>query len=100
MPTFTQQQIDQVRSKGQTIVWQDSSKRRKDGCGARIWYSSYWNRNSKYGWEIDHISPQSIGWVDNISNLRPLQRENNLSKSDWRLVCKVKSDWTENIYIK
>lgn len=70
---------------------------RQDECWAWIWFQFYWNRNNQYGWEIDHITPQSNWWNDNLSNLRPLQWENNISKSDWRLVCKITADWTQNV---
>lgn len=58
---------------------------RKDQCGAWIQYEMYGNRNSPYGWEIDHITPQSNGGTDVLSNLRPLHWENNVAKSNGRL---------------
>lgn len=73
------------------------SEWRKDECWAWIWFRFYWDRDSQYGWEIDHISPQSNWWSDNLSNLRPLQWENNINKSDWRLVCIISSSWNTNI---
>lgn len=70
---------------------------RKDQCGAWIKWSDYGNRNSKYGWEIDHITPVSKGGTDVLSNLRPLHWSNNLSKSDGRLVCAIKSQGNSNV---
>lgn len=79
--------ISQVWNKGQIIPGYPSSVWRHDDCGAVIKWADYGNCNSKFGWEIDHIIPESRDGSDNISNLRPLQWKNNRSKSDGRLVC-------------
>ncbi len=34
------------------------------------------------GWEIDHIKPVSESGTDDLSNLQPLQWENNRLKGD------------------
>lgn len=94
-----EQIVVNVWNKWQSVSWNDQNKWRKDECWAWIWFDFYWNRDSKYGWEIDHITPQSNWWSDNLSNLRPLQWENNLNKSNWRLSCKVKASWTSNISV-
>jgi hypothetical protein len=72
---------------------------RKDQCGAWIQYKEHWNRNSKYWWEIDHITPEANWGTDILSNLRPLHWKNNLKKSDWRLSCPVKSSGNQNIWL-
>lgn len=36
-----------------------SEKIRKDGCGAFICYGDFGNRDSIFGWEVDHIYPAS-----------------------------------------
>ena len=50
--------------------------------GNKIKYDDYGNRDSDYGWEIDHIHPESRGGSDELSNLQPLQWEANMKKSN------------------
>lgn len=85
--------------KGHSVIGYDSKKFRKDDCGAWIIRDKYGDRNSKYGWEIDHINPESQGGSDALSNLRPLQWENNAKKSDGRLKCVVQANGDTNISI-
>jgi len=92
--SFTNDIIQEVWEKGTVITNNNSNEWRKDQCGAWIGRGLYGNRNSKYGWEIDHIS---AGDDDSLSNLRPLQWENNTSKSDERLTCPVTASGTDNV---
>lgn len=85
-------------------VWRryvGTSRFKKDIAGAWMDYDKYGETKScGEGWEIDHIKPVSDGGSDDITNLRPLQWENNRSKSDnyprWESV--VSSKGTTNIY--
>ncbi|MGB3479728.1 MAG: HNH endonuclease [bacterium] len=86
--------INKVWEKAKKVENQDPHKWCKDECGAWIGRSDYGNRNSQYGWEIDHISPDG---GDVLSNLRPLQWENNVDKGEGRLKCNVKASSNKNI---
>jgi len=74
--------VQQVWEKGIKVDGFDHSQVRKDSCGAFIVRTQYKNRNSDYGWEIDHVYPVSKGGDDNLDNLRPIQWENNVKKGD------------------
>ena len=80
-------------------VWQKGTPEsyasfRKDHCGASMHRPKY-GKQEQWGWEIDHIKPVSKGGTDDLSNLRPMQWENNRAKGDsypdsaW--TCKVTS---------
>lgn len=92
--SFDQQTVINVWQKGNIIPGNNPNVFRQDSCGAWIRFSDYGNRQSKYGWEIDHITP---GGPDYLSNLRPLQWKNNLARSDGRLSCVVTSIGGENM---
>ena len=79
---FTENEINAVWNKGKIIPGQDPNIWRKDACNATIKRGEYGNTNSSNGWEIDHIKPKSLGGSDDLSNLQPLQWENNRHKGD------------------
>jgi len=86
--------VAKVWEKGKRVPGIDPAKWRKDDCNAWILRSAYGDRNSDYGWEIDHIN---AGGNDDLSNKRPLQWKNNVDKSDGRLKCNVTSQGSSNV---
>ncbi len=81
---FTTEVVAAVWSKGRIVHPYNPNLWRKDSCGAWMKREEYGNRQSSTGWEVDHINPNG---GDNLSNLQPLQWENNVAKSDGKLVC-------------
>lgn len=74
--------INRIWEKAQKVDNFDPKQFRKDACGAWIIRNHYGLRDSIYGWEIDHVFPQSLGGGDDEANLRAMQWENNMSKGD------------------
>lgn len=97
--SFSDQQIANVWAKAQYVDDTNEARGfRKDRCGAWIRGGDYGNRNTTFGWEIDHIIPKSQGGSDALSNLQPLHWENNAAKGDGRLDCAVTSEGTTNVF--
>ena len=88
MSQFTKEQLDRIWEKGIKVDKYDPNNARKDACGAWMIKNLYNDRTSYFGWEVDHIYPESklkeMGvpqdMIDNICNLRPLNWYNNDSK--------------------
>lgn len=84
---WSEQEKKAIWEKGSIIGGYDSSLWRKDICGKVMKFTEHGNRNSEYGWEIDHIKAVANGGDDNINNLQPLHWTNNSTKGDkpnWR----------------
>lgn len=74
--------IRAVWEKGQRIPKRDPSVWRRDKDGHMIKFDEYGNRNSAYGWEIDHIRLVSDEGTDELSNLRPLYWRTNAKRQE------------------
>ena len=104
---WTERQIQDVWDRASIVVGYDKDSFRKDACGAWIIRTKYGDKDSLYGWEIDHIVPSALlvdmGYsqdaIDNPMNLRALQHDNNSSKSDDypSYTAVVTSKGTENV---
>ena len=87
--SFDDEDINKVWNKGREIPGKDPKVTRQDACGTPMKKDDYGDRESDYGWEIDHKDAKGS---DNLSNLQPLQWKNNASKSDGELKCKCSNE--------
>jgi hypothetical protein len=80
--SFDEATISRVWTKGKTIPNYDPGTWRYDIYGAVMKRQEHGNTSSKHGWEVDHITPVARRGTDDLSNLQPLQWENNRKKGD------------------
>lgn len=80
--SFSDDEIQKVWNKAKIIKGKDASVYRKAYAGAWIKRDEYGNTDSTLGWEIDHRKPVAEGGSDDLTNLDPLQWNNNRTKND------------------
>ncbi|MEQ8627068.1 hypothetical protein [Ekhidna sp.] len=80
MADFNETQIQAVWDKGKIVENFNSKKYRKDMAGAWMVRDQY-GKKGDFGWSIDHVYPEALGGDETQINLRPMQWQNNQSKS-------------------
>ena len=98
---YSDETIQQVQEKGKVVSNRDPNIWRKDDAQTWIRREDYGNQDSQYGQDIDHIKPESKGGGDALSNLCPLQWQNNSAEQDDMFAPPVvPSEGDENIEIE
>lgn len=80
-PPYTNIELLAVWRKGRILKDEKASEWRMDDFDNLIWFAAYGDRDSFFGWEVDHIIPVSDGGVNDLINLRPLQWEANVKRN-------------------
>ena len=78
---FSREMINKVWQKAKKIPGKDRTRYRKDPYGNVLCYDDY-GKDSKTGWDIDHIVPSSRGGGNNIGNFQALQTAANRKKGN------------------
>lgn len=81
MGNFTQEKINAAWEKAKTVAGHDANVYRQDSAGAWMQKDKY-GKEENFGWEVDHMFPESLGGNENNINLQAMQWENNRTKSD------------------
>lgn len=107
MCTINKELLDYLWEMAFPVDGFNQERYRHDACGAWIERDKYGDRTSPYGWEIDHIYPQSMlkernvaqEDIDDRRNLRPLNWQNNDSKGvDYPVYhAKVRAEGNKNV---
>lgn len=90
MCTISEEQKLRLWHEANIVDDHDPDKIRQDSCGAWIQWDKYQDRGSDFGWEVDHVFPQSVlkekgadkDEIDCEDNLRAMNWHNNVSKGD------------------
>ena len=79
---YSDADLEKIWQKGKEICGADPNLWRNDEFDLPMCRDEYGNRNSEFGWEVDHILPVSMGGSDELTNLRPLNWYSNASRSN------------------
>ena len=79
---FSPQTVQAVWEKGRPIPNHNANEWRWDICGHIMKRDKHGNRQTEYGWDVDHKQPVAAGGDDNLSNLQPLSWRINARKGD------------------
>lgn len=82
MANFSEKQIKTIWDSLTTFPNENPNIFRYDPCGAKIKFSDYDNRESEFGWTIDHKYPVSLGGNNHPKNLQALHWKTNEKKAD------------------
>lgn len=73
--------IEEIWGKATEVPGYDSSRWRQDFAGAWIQRDQY-GLPTEFGWEIFNLIPASQGGTNEVDNLYPIHRQNNLRRSN------------------
>ena len=99
---MTETDINAIWQTARKVEGMDADMVRKDPCGAWIVRDKYGHPENEYGWDIDHVYPQSMGGDDNPKNLRAMHCANVKSKNGSypSYIVAVTSEGDKNIQVK
>ena len=81
MANFTDDEINAAWDNAKKVDGKDPDKYRQDSSGAWMQRDRY-GKEESFGWEVDHMFPESLGGDKNLANIQALQWENNRTKSN------------------
>ena len=86
---FTNDIVQTVWDKGRAMPDWDSTRWRKDRCGAWMRREQYGMESTEFAWKIENISP---GGADEVENLQPFHRANTFNRNTGKATCHVTAD--------
>lgn len=81
MAKYTQERLNQIWDKGETIKGKNPDLYRLDKFGNQMYKPSY-GKISEMGWNVDHSKPQAKGGTNHLNNLQPMNSRANFRKND------------------